>query len=222
MPRLRDKQGMRLVLSLSVVAACAAQPRAPSTTSTSNVAPAEEVVVGDAFSGIVPSSARDAGATTDQPLRGIYAALSPLPGDAGPPPSSAADAEPDCDDEVDADMQFTVRDSRCPPRPWVPRPAARDGGVTSGSSSPEVPTRADAAASMRALQDRVRDCGDGSGAMVRMAVTFSHTGNVEGVRVRGRRTPAGVAACVTAVARSATLPPFRQLTFSVGFPFRLR
>lgn len=119
-------------------------------------------------------------------------------------------------------MDFTNEDPRCPRRPWVPRPAARDGGFHSGSPSPEMPSRADVAASMRALVERVRDCGDGSGATVRMLVTFSHTGNVEGARVRGRRTPAEVAACATGVARSATLPPFRQPAFSVGFPFRLR
>lgn len=55
-----------------------------------------------------------------------------------------------------------------------------------------------------------------------LRLTFSHTGNVEGVRVSSRRTPAGVAACVEAVARSATVPPFRQAAFSVAFPFRLR
>lgn len=119
-------------------------------------------------------------------------------------------------------MDFTNEDPRCPRRPWVPRPAARDGGFQSGSPSPEMPSRADVADSMRALEERVRDCGDGSGATVRMVVTFSHTGNVEGARVRGRRTLAGVTDCITVAARSATLPPFRQPAFSVGYPFRLR
>jgi len=119
-------------------------------------------------------------------------------------------------------MNFIAADDRCPLRPWVPRPAAPDGGVTSGPPSPEFPSRPDAATSMRVLQDRVRDCGDGSGAMVRVVVTFNPTGSVEGVRVSSRRTPAGVAACVAEVARSATVPPFRRAAFSVAFPFRLR
>ncbi len=75
---------------------------------------------------------------------------------------------------------------------------------------------------MRALGPRIRACGDGQPWRdVDVTIVFASDGSVRRVRLwRGFGTiPLGE--CVAAVARTASLPPFRVDEFTVTFPFAL-
>ncbi|MDO9021211.1 MAG: hypothetical protein Q8S73_02880 [Deltaproteobacteria bacterium] len=75
---------------------------------------------------------------------------------------------------------------------------------------------------MRALGPSIRACGNGQPwRTVDVSFFFVSDGSVTRVRLwRGFETiPLGE--CVTAVARTARLPPFQSATFAVTFPFAL-
>lgn len=85
-----------------------------------------------------------------------------------------------------------------------------------------MPARADVTAAMRALWPSIRACGnDQPWRVVEVSFFFVSDGSVARVRLWRGFEAIPLGECVTAVARTARLPPFQRTTFAVTFPFAL-
>ena len=95
------------------------------------------------------------------------------------------------------------------------------------TDAPETPSRGDVVAAMNSVTEAVLRCGGGWQGAVPVRVIFEgSTGRATSVTVRMGETepsvPPAVAACVERAAIAARVPPFRQATYSVNYPFRIR
>ncbi len=104
------------------------------------------------------------------------------------------------------------------------------GGATGGGSAPpraseslpQYPSRGDIAAAMSSVTPAVRACGAGHQGTLATRVTFvGATGRVSGASTSGDGLPPAVTTCAMRAVRGARVPPFREDSFSVNYPFRL-
>ncbi|MBX3269432.1 MAG: hypothetical protein KF729_04185, partial [Sandaracinaceae bacterium] len=110
----------------------------------------------------------------------------------------------------------------------TPAPAASGGGGGGGggggaASGPQTPSRGDIVSAMNGVSGAVGACGNGTAGTATVRVIFSgSTGRVQSANVSGANIPAPVSSCIARAVRSASVPPFRQDTFSVNYPFRIQ
>ncbi|MCB9592247.1 MAG: protein kinase [Sandaracinaceae bacterium] len=96
------------------------------------------------------------------------------------------------------------------------RPA---GGASTGA---DTPSRNDVVSAMGSVAGAVSACGDGVHGLVPVRVVFSGIdGRVTSANVSGGNFSGPVRSCIAYAVRSARVPPFRQPSFSVNYPFRL-
>lgn len=92
---------------------------------------------------------------------------------------------------------------------------------SSGSSLPDTPDRSAVASALGSVAATVRVCGNGEAGTARAAVTFSgSSGAVSNVSVTG--VSDSVAKCVERAVKGVKVPPFRQSTFNVTYPYRVQ
>jgi hypothetical protein len=120
---------------------------------------------------------------------------------------------------------------------------AHSTAASSGSSAdtqpnetlPQAPSRTSVFDSMRAISPAVQRCLEGyPGGEIAVRLTFDGSGAVTSATVDAPRPSQGpddgarsnvvlddeARTCVEAALRTATLPPFRQASIGVSFPFR--
>ena len=94
-----------------------------------------------------------------------------------------------------------------------------------GDPTPNVPlrpTRTDVVSAMNGVSGAVRACANGSHGVAPVRVVFAGpTGRVVSAAVTGSSFPPAVTSCIARAVRGARVPPFRDATFSVNYPFRL-
>jgi hypothetical protein len=155
-----------------------------------------------------------------------------------PSPSSraATTVDPDCAPEHEpVNMEWmALSPEMCPaharmhamndsPATWeAARPAVVSApGRAPLAGLPEMPSRRDVGAALRAVEEAVRACGYG-GRSVTMIAVFGSDGQVTRAFALGRYAATPAAVCAADALRRATLPPFGRESFSVAYPFRLR
>lgn len=90
------------------------------------------------------------------------------------------------------------------------------------TDAPETPSRGDVVAAMNSVTDAVLRCGGGWQGAVPVRIVFEgSTGRATSVTASPGVPPA-VASCVERAAIAARVPVFRQASFSVNYPFRIR
>jgi hypothetical protein len=94
--------------------------------------------------------------------------------------------------------------------------AAMESG---GSDLPDTPSRSAVSSALGGRAAAVRACGNGTSGTASVAVTFSSNGRVSSASVSGG--PFAGNSCIANAVRGAHVPPFRQSTFNVNFPYRL-
>lgn len=102
-----------------------------------------------------------------------------------------------------------------PPPPALPPPPPPPEGA------PATPSRSDIVRAMNAIAPAVSECGQGAHGLAPVRIVFGPGGQVTTANVSGGNFPPAVRACIARAARGATVPPFRNPTFSVNYPFRL-
>ena len=105
-------------------------------------------------------------------------------------------------------------------------PAARVRGTTPGRCSPDAsgpatPSRGDVVSAMNSVQGAVSACGSGQHGLAPVRIVFGNNGRVQSAQVSGGSFPPPVRSCIARAVRGARVPPFRNPTFSVNYPFRL-
>jgi len=116
-----------------------------------------------------------------------------------------------------------------------PGPGGRPGGqarrggqperppAAAASGPPQTPSRDSVVSAMNSVLSAVTACGSGmhhGTAPVRINFSGS-TGRVTSAQVSGGNFPGPVRSCIVRAVRGARVPPFRQSSYSVYFPFRL-
>jgi predicted Zn finger-like uncharacterized protein len=106
----------------------------------------------------------------------------------------------------------------------VARPKSTTSTSTSSSSSgglPDLPDRTSVGRALSSVAATVRVCGNGTEGTARASVTFSgSTGAVSNVSVSGVPDPVGK--CVERAVKGVKVPPFKQSTFNVTYPYRVQ
>lgn len=95
------------------------------------------------------------------------------------------------------------------------------GGGGAAASGPQTPSRGSVVGAMRAVSGAVRACGNGAHGTAPVRIVFSGSnGRVTSAQVSGN-FPGPVRSCIARAVRAAHVPPFRQSSFSINFPFSL-
>ena len=102
-----------------------------------------------------------------------------------------------------------------------PSPPGQIGAPGNEPAQRETPSRAEVVAAMRAVSPAVRACDDGSSGVANVRVVFGSNGRVTSASVAGGGLSASVRGCIARAVRGATVPRFRQASFTVNYPFRL-
>lgn len=89
----------------------------------------------------------------------------------------------------------------------------------SSADLPDTPSRGAVSSALGGRAAAVRACGNGTSGTATVAVTFSSNGRVSSAAVSGG--PFAGNSCIANAVRGARVPPFRQATFNVNFPYRL-
>ncbi|MCA9578471.1 MAG: zinc-ribbon domain-containing protein [Sandaracinaceae bacterium] len=84
---------------------------------------------------------------------------------------------------------------------------------------PDTPSRSAVSSALGGRAAAVRACGNGTSGTATVAVTFASNGRVTSANVSGG--PFAGNSCIANAVRGARVPPFRQATFNVNFPYRL-
>lgn len=93
--------------------------------------------------------------------------------------------------------------------------------TSAASNLPDTPSRSAVSSALGAVAPQARACGNGTDGTARATVTFTgSTGRVSNVSVSG--VDATIGRCVERAARNAKVPPFKQSTFNVTYPFRVQ
>jgi len=74
---------------------------------------------------------------------------------------------------------------------------------------------------MNSVQGAVQACGQGQHGLAPVRIVFGSNGRVRSANVSGGSFPGPVRSCIARAARGARVPPFRNDSFSVNYPFRL-
>ncbi|HJL14496.1 MAG TPA: hypothetical protein RMH99_02500, partial [Sandaracinaceae bacterium LLY-WYZ-13_1] len=94
-------------------------------------------------------------------------------------------------------------------------------GGGGGGSGPQTPSRSDVVSAMNSVSGAVRSCGNGAHGLAPVRIVFGSNGSVRSAQVSGGSFPPPVRSCIARAVRGARVPPFRQSSFSVNYPFRL-
>ena len=86
---------------------------------------------------------------------------------------------------------------------------------------PETPARDAVASALRGVSAQVRACGAGEHGSAPVSVVFRSSGAVSNATVGGQFAGTPVGSCVARAVRGARVPPFRNASFSVTFPYAL-
>ena len=89
------------------------------------------------------------------------------------------------------------------------------------TDAPDLPSRVDVAAAMRALHPAMRACGSGDAGVATVTVVFDPQGYVVTATAAPPLLGTAVGTCLARAAQAARLPPFRRGSFRVSYPFRL-
>lgn len=99
-------------------------------------------------------------------------------------------------------------------------PAAMESAPVN-ANLPETPSRDAVGSALRSVSAQVRACGAGEHGSAPVTVVFRGTGAVANATVGGQFAGTPVGQCVARAVRAARVPPFRNPTFSVTFPYSL-
>jgi|GEM_PF-1163308 len=105
-------------------------------------------------------------------------------------------------------------------------PTSAKGSSQSSASSdlPATPSKADVLAAMKSVSDKVKACAKGQTGNAVIAIVFSgSTGKVTSASVVGgefKGTPA--ASCIASAVKGASVPKFKNPSFSVSYPFIIK
>ena len=111
-------------------------------------------------------------------------------------------------------MEATLRPDRHPSTASTPS--------TPSTAAAPIPTAGDVRAAMSGVQSAVTACGNGEHGIATVQVSFAGaTGHVSNAVVNGQFAGTSVGSCIARAVRGASIPPFRQSTFSVSYPFRI-
>jgi predicted Zn finger-like uncharacterized protein len=104
----------------------------------------------------------------------------------------------------------------------VSRPKATSSPSSSSSGgAPDLPDRSSVGSALSSVAGTARACGNGTEGTARASVTFSgSTGAVSNVSVSG--VPDPVAKCVERAVKGVKVPPFKQSSFNVTYPYRVQ
>ncbi|MFK7985386.1 MAG: GYF domain-containing protein [Sandaracinaceae bacterium] len=95
-------------------------------------------------------------------------------------------------------------------------------GSSGGGSGPQTPSRGSVVSAMQSVSGPVRACANGTHGTATVRVVFGGSnGRVSGATVNAPSLPGPVRSCIARAVRGARVPPFRQSSFSVNYPFRL-
>ncbi|MFO0694815.1 MAG: GYF domain-containing protein [Polyangiales bacterium] len=99
--------------------------------------------------------------------------------------------------------------------------APAESAMAADSSLPETPSRDSVRAALSGVSGEVRACGAGEHGVAPVAVTFRSNGSVSSANVGGQFAGTPVGSCIARAVRGAHVPPFRNPTFNVSFPYSL-
>jgi hypothetical protein len=126
--------------------------------------------------------------------------------------AGCAGRDPAGRDPAGRDPDATVR------APSTPESAPR----TTGIDLPEAPSRDVVMSALQGVSGEAAACSHDRGGFVQVRVVFESSGRVSSALVVAGDLPASARSCVERAVRAARVPPFRQPSVSVHFPFRAR
>jgi predicted Zn finger-like uncharacterized protein len=158
-----------------------------------------------------------------------------------PPPTTTVEATPPPPSHAEPPSTRVARRTTPPPSSTTPitpprdtphAPPSTDLGVlleravhTEHATQPDLPaapSQPDVLSAMRRVQPAVTACGAGEHGVAAVQVSIAGaTGRVTNAVVSGQFAGTSVGSCVARAVRDASVPPFRNPTFSVSYPFRI-